>query len=92
MTIDFCRSNFAFFEEDCGKASKTHPLSSSQHGESFASSMRDSMLLGSASSYWLVVKVSKFMDTHFSLGNARYLVSWYLTGNADSHVEHCLSQ
>ena len=24
--------------------------------------------------------------------NARYLVSWYLTGNADSHVEHCLSQ
>ena len=23
---------------------------------------------------------------------ARYLVSWYLTGNADSHLEHCLSQ
>ena len=26
------------------------------------------MLLGSASSYWLVVKVSKFMDTHLLNG------------------------
>ena len=34
------------------------------------------MLLGSASSYWLVVKVSKFMDTHFSLGNCATLAEW----------------
>jgi hypothetical protein len=27
-----------------------------------------------------------------SKSSARYLVSWYLTGNADSHVEHCLSR